>query len=829
MDGGQSHHVGNIPESTGHQRQHHPSSLRRDRDHTLHGPLHTFPSTHTVRSDAHSRDTLSTIPLARVGSSNASAFSARFSGSGSLPPPAAVSARPATPPPPTKSVMFAPELAVTAKPRRDDISVAPSVATSTGGQLMSCFRRKSGGGGGSTPGSYSSYGVTAKVSPQASAAGPTTRTAATADQAWSALARHVEEFRASSGHGLRLSDLCGDPDRVSSLVAVHTVPDDTGMGPASVLIVDLSRQRMTGDTMRHLLRLAAAREVRPYVRSLGWGRDPDVPPAQAGASDLAPSLHMALRMGCRAASVPGSPGAEVLRPIASLGPELAAAVEAPAASAAGTSGAAGTVNVLDLIRRDHRRMERMSGSVRRGTMRGATGAALRDVVVVGRGPAVAALRFLHAALRRDGEGRAAAAEGIDAHAGQPGAGSASKRRGSMFGGPAAAPADDDGAAHHDVHAPLRRMRFVSSLDPAAAQEAVSGLKPASTIVVSLVIRGDEEVQGATAVLDDWLVRGMPGINASLVMGHHTLWVTANSGIKAGRPENVFWLPEYACCEGFMTFTAAGLLPLSLVFGWRIVEKLMAGAHAMDRHFVDTTPRHNLPMLLAMTDVWNDAFMGSSGRIVSPFTEALGDYSHFVAAVEAQAYGRRHDVSGAPLRRDRAPSATVVHGGYCGEYDRMLYQGGRSPPAELVAAMDPGAHVNGPDADLLLANHDASICSFFAHADVLAFGSGRDAAPPSGYHAAQRGRDAATPGRLKFVYKPEADAAEGNRPSTLLLCGRADALTCGQLVALAEHRAVVTARLWDVDPFAGSEAGVMRTAEAGRLKAKLGQLYDRIGQ
>ena len=51
-------------------------------------------------------------------------------------------------------------------------------------------------------------------------------------------------------------------------------------------------------------------------------------------------------------------------------------------------------------------------------------------------------------------------------------------------------------------------------------------------------------------------------------------------------------------------------------------------------------------------------------------------------------------------------------------------------------------------------------------------------------------------------QPDTDeVSDGNRPSTLLMCDKCDAFVCGQLVALAEHRVVIKARLWNNDPFA----------------------------
>jgi glucose-6-phosphate isomerase len=72
-----------------------------------------------------------------------------------------------------------------------------------------------------------------------------------------------------------------------------------------------------------------------------------------------------------------------------------------------------------------------------------------------------------------------------------------------------------------------------------------------------------------------------------------------------------------------------------------------------------------------------------------------------------------------------------------------------------------------------------------------------------------------------------DVAEGNRPSTLLVVGICDPFTCGQLIALSEHRAAITARIWDVDPFAKGVGSSLRLERTEHLKNKLQQIYERM--
>lgn len=248
-----------------------------------------------------------------------------------------------------------------------------------------------------------------------------------------------------------------------------------------------------------------------------------------------------------------------------------------------------------------------------------------------------------------------------------------------------------------------------------------------------------------------------------------------------------------------------------MFGWPITRQFLDGAHTMDSHFVDTNPRHNLPILLALTDVWNDSLLSSNGRIVSPFAEALAAYPAFCATLEAQTCGNASNA--------RNGSSLVVDGGLHHCYDRALYQAGRVLPSELVMTMDsqttfnvsPKDGLNGMSNDVHAAQ-DLLICSVFAHADELAFGSA------DGNHTSS--------------FEPSIDSthsavSDGNRPSTLIICDRCDAFACGQLVALAEHRAVVKARIWDVDPFAKEIGSSIRINRTDALKESLDKMFLKL--
>ena len=188
----------------------------------------------------------------------------------------------------------------------------------------------------------------------------------------------------------------------------------------------------------------------------------------------------------------------------------------------------------------------------------------------------------------------------------------------------------------------------------------------------------------------------------------------------------------------------------------------------------------------------------------------------------------------------ACSSVVIDGGLHHSYDRALYQmgGSRVVPSEVVMALDTQISTNAAytigsnGMDDVHASQDALICSMFAHVDEMAFGTtadvSRSLSPSSGSGAGSF--SFATSGASHTAVDATSDTgdlSEGNRPSTVLLCGKCDAFTCGQFVALAEHRAVVKARIWDVDPFVREVGSSLRLKRTEALKEELQKMFTNL--
>jgi glucose-6-phosphate isomerase len=619
----------------------------------------------------------------------------------------------------------------------------------------------------------------------------------TSKQAWAILNRHARD----DIQRLRLQELCRDSDRVSSLVSVYNSGSSSSSNSNNtrMLIVDVSRQRMTLETLNHLLRLASARQVPRFIRQLAWGsNDPDNPVLPAR---LRNSEHTNVQDAFLASRTKRYHHHQSQEPICRV-PSYHLALRAPSGQGLEMLDQYGT-NVLTSIHREWDRIRLISDSMRLGKLAGVNGHMIQDVVVVGRGTAVMALRFVYLALCKDEVATIGRRVGMDG-------------RGGVLS--------------------QRRIKFLTSVDPVRAAACVADSDPAKTVVISIALMGGEETGVSTQTLQNWLLTnlGGHGRRSEIILSKHMMEVTASETVAAKhKPESTFIIPSHSRREPFTTFTAVGLLPMSIVFGWSIVAEFLAGAHDMDNHFVETNPRHNLPVILALTDIWNDCLAASNntastGRIVTPFTEALAAYPAFVAELESQTCGRK---SSAPPSTQFC-SSTVIDGGLHGVYDRSQYQSSIVMPSELLMTLDSQLAANadpkssskgGGAMDDVYEAQDVLICSLFAHADGLAFGS-TDSTPMSSFHQGDTSSrsDLDSPPYQVFV-DDGRETFTGNRPSTLLLCGRLDAFTCGQLVAMAEHRAAIKAWIWQIDPFPTDVGTSLRAERTEILRHRLAKM------
>ena len=354
--------------------------------------------------------------------------------------------------------------------------------------------------------------------------------------------------------------------------------------------------------------------------------------------------------------------------------------------------------------------------------------------------------------------------------------------------------------------PTIDLRFVANIDPRDMAEALAGLDPETTlvVVVSKTFTTQETLANAE-LAKAWLAASL----SPRRMARHLVGVTAApekaEAFGCGR---TFGFRDWV--GGRYSLWSAVSLSVAVALGWDVFERVLDGARAMDRHFLEADLERNAPVLLALAQVFNVEGLGRHARTVAPYAHGLRRLPAFLQQLEMESNGKRVKRDGSPVDTATGP---VVFGepGTNGQHAffQQIHQGPQVIPAEfIVVAHTSEAAVDEREGDAPLWSNA------LAQAQALMVGKteaeARSEMLASGVAAGEADRLA--PHR----------AFPGNRPSTTILM---DALTpeaVGSLIALYEHKTFVEGVIQDINSFDqwGVELGkvlaraLLRDVEAG---------------
>ncbi|CAM2193093.1 glucose-6-phosphate isomerase [Paraburkholderia kururiensis] len=361
-------------------------------------------------------------------------------------------------------------------------------------------------------------------------------------------------------------------------------------------------------------------------------------------------------------------------------------------------------------------------------------------------------------------------------------------------------------ALHHLATPDISTHFVSNVDGADLHRALEGLNPEETlaIVVSKTFTTLETMTNARSMRDWFVASGC----AESGLAKHFVGVSANPAevVKFGIDrENVFEMWDWV--GGRYSLWSAVGLSIMIAVGPAQFDELLAGANDMDRHFREAPLERNLPVLQALVGIWYRNFFGSQSYLVAPYSEALHYLPSYLQQLEMESNGKSARLDGATVDY---PTSAVTWGepGTNGQHAffQMLHQGPTIVPIDFIAVLTP---------EHPLASHHAKLlANCFAQSEALMLG-----------RTVEEARKIAGPDKPELV--PHI-VFPGNRPTTTLLVDALTARSLGALIALYEHKVLVQATVWNINPFDqwGVELGKILgkvveadlTAAAGDVKA-----------
>ena len=320
--------------------------------------------------------------------------------------------------------------------------------------------------------------------------------------------------------------------------------------------------------------------------------------------------------------------------------------------------------------------------------------------------------------------------------------------------------------------------FVSNVDGADLWRTIEDIDPEETlaIIVSKTFTTLETMTNALSMRDWFVKHGCPQSE----LAKHFVGVSANPAevVKFGiAKENGFEMWDWV--GGRYSLWSAVGLSIMIAIGPQQFDELLAGAHDMDKHFREAPLEKNLPVLLGMIGIWYRNFFGSQSYLVAPYSEALHYLPSYLQQLEMESNGKSARLDGRFV--DYATSAvTWGEPGTNGQHAffQMLHQGPTIVPIDFIAVLTP----EHPLAD----HHPKLLANCFAQSEALMLGRTEEEA-----------RKIAGPDKPELV--PHI-MFPGNRPTTTLLVDALTARSLGALIALYEHKVLVQASVWDINPF-----------------------------
>jgi len=310
-----------------------------------------------------------------------------------------------------------------------------------------------------------------------------------------------------------------------------------------------------------------------------------------------------------------------------------------------------------------------------------------------------------------------------------------------------------------------RVHFVANLDPHALVSVLERVSPEQTLfVVVSKSFSTLETRVNAASARSWFLERMTDTGA---IARHFLAVSSNPDAAAafGIPEqNRFELWDWVGGR-FSVWSAVGA-PILLGVGTTAFEELLAGAHAMDEHFANAPDEENLPLLLALTGIWNYNFLGVTNHAILPYAERLALLPAYLQQLMMESNGKRVHLDGSRASHHTMP---IVWGGVGTNgqhaFHQLLHQGTRSFTADFILC--------GRD-DCDLPEHHRWLL-----ANALAQGQ-----------AMLRGDDNPDPHR----------SVPGNHATTTIVLPALTPATLGALLALYEHAVFCQGVVWQINSF-----------------------------
>ncbi len=320
------------------------------------------------------------------------------------------------------------------------------------------------------------------------------------------------------------------------------------------------------------------------------------------------------------------------------------------------------------------------------------------------------------------------------------------------------------------------IHFVSAMDGLQLVEVLGDLNAETTLmaICSKSFGTKDTLLNAQTMLQ-WFKHELGSKDCG--MQYHTLGISANPqrmddfGIPSDKQLRLWdWV------GGRYSLWSTIGLPIAIRFGMQGFRDLLEGAESMDKHFLETDAKDNLPTILGLLAVWNTSFLGIGTKLVLPYDSRLKMLSEYLAQLNMESLGKHTTLD----LKDVAKKTGSMLWGAIGSnaqhsFYQLMHQGSEKFYCDFITCKQAPdySHYGESTQQAFQEQYNYSHANCMAQSDLLAYG--------------QESED------LNKRYP-------GNHPSVTIEIEKLSSFSLGQLIALYEHKVFVSSVILNINAF-----------------------------
>lgn len=325
--------------------------------------------------------------------------------------------------------------------------------------------------------------------------------------------------------------------------------------------------------------------------------------------------------------------------------------------------------------------------------------------------------------------------------------------------------------------------FISNIDGTSCAEVLNKINPENTlfIVASKTFTTAETITNAKTCRK-WLT---DALGEHAVAKHFIALSTNKAEVeKFGiNPDNMFEFWDFVGGR-YSVWSAIGMI-IAIAIGYKNFERMLAGAYAMDEHFLNSDLEHNIPVILALLGVWYNNFYNVHRYAVVAYDQYLQYLPAYLQQLDMESNGKSVTLDNKYVEYATGP---VLFGGVGTDvqhsFFQLLHQGTEIVPVDFIVPAISHNEI-GVHQQILLAN-------VLAQGEALMLGKTEE----------EVAMEMETAGKSKTEINSlkKYKSFSGNRPSTTIVLKKIDPYNLGMLIAMYEHKVFVQGKLWNINSF-----------------------------